>query len=464
MRNIFLTFAVFLCGVAGFGLLASPAEAAIVDWQRGADVIPRSSSDFGSASFQQSLQNLKSTGANFVAFVIPYYQTNLTSTDVQAGWNTPTDASLASAIDYAHSIGLAVTLKPHVDPYTGDWRAYINPSDRTTWFAAYSGILTHVVQIGQAHHAEMIILGTELVSMSSAQINPDNTTQWLKMIAQVRGIYTGKLTYGANSTDNSGNPYSDEKNSIGFWSALDYVGLSVYYNLNTSDNSVASLTSQWDFWNNNGIKAFAQKVGKPLIFTEIGYRSIDNAHTQPWNWGLSGNYNATEQSNDYQALMQYWNAYPYIAGVYIWNWSTDPNAGGAGDTNYTPQNKPAQQTLTTAWTTAVPAPPPVTPPPTGNAVLDMWWPSNGASVSGLQPFKGMVENLNVSQYQMYWQVDNGQLNLMTTNTTDYPHKEASVDLSSWRWQPSGHYTITFIAKDMSGTVIAQKSAVITVTH
>jgi hypothetical protein len=69
----------------------------------------------------------------------------------------------------------------------------------------------------------------------------------------------------------------------------------------------------------------------------------------------------------------------------------------------------------------------------------------------------MVENVDVSQYTMYWQVNGGSMVPMGTNTTDYPHKEAAVDLSNWNWSGAGPYTITFTSKDTNGNIISQKS-------
>ena len=576
---------------------AAPAQAAVTSWARGANVQPSSTTDFSSTTFQQSLQNLKATGATYVSLIIPYYQSNDQSSDIQAGYNTPTDAALGSAIDYAHSIGLAVALNIHNESYTGDWRADIKPNDRNVWFANFNTELQHVGTIAQTHHAEMIVMGTEMVSVASSYINSDNTQRWQTLITNLRKIYTGKLTYDANSTNNNSDAFEDEKESIGFWGSLDYAGLSVYYNLNTGDNSVGSLSSEWNYWNTNDLKNFQQRVGKPLFFTEVGYRSVDNAHQSPWDSAKGGGYNPTEQVNDYEAFLSYWNNYPYVAGVFFWNWDSNPSAGGSGNTDYTVQNKPALQTMTkwfttpsspgttpspstppaitagassnptspqpntattinasikntgstltnaivdvevynsantrvsqqfvsnqtisagatqnfaTNWTagaagqyrvavgvfnsdwtqnytwndsaatitvsgsaTTPPSnPPPSNPPPANNPPptttppvttnTNIWWPSNGSSVSGIQPFKANLDGYDVTQYAMYWQVDGGALNAMGNSSTDYPHKESDVDLSSWHWNSNHQYTINFVSKDMSGKVISQKSEVITV--
>ncbi|MDE1874598.1 MAG: glycoside hydrolase family 6 protein [Patescibacteria group bacterium] len=89
--------------------------------------------------------------------------------------------------------------------------------------------------------------------------------------------------------------------------------------------------------------------------------------------------------------------------------------------------------------------------------VDIWWPTNGASMTGTQPFKALIDGMPLSNYDMYWQVDNGQLVPMYDSQTDYPHKEAIVNLSNWNWSSNGSYTINFVAKDKSGNVIAQTS-------
>lgn len=96
------------------------------------------------------------------------------------------------------------------------------------------------------------------------------------------------------------------------------------------------------------------------------------------------------------------------------------------------------------------------------ASIDVWWPTQDAVLTGSQPFKALVQNNQIENYQMYWQVDNGQLNWMDNNYTDYPHKEASVDLSGWSWHGSGPYLLTFVAKDYNGSTIAQRNVSIMV--
>lgn len=384
LLSLTITFAVL-------GVFSNPAQAdaAVADWIRGASMVPMSTTDLSSDNAKQSMRDLDATGATYVSFVVPYYQSNQWSTDVGRGWNTPTDESLAAAIDYAKSIGLNVSVKMHIEPYDGAWRAHINPSDRDAWFAAYGDAVVHTAEIADAHGAGLFVIGSELVSMAASSMNSTNTAHWQTLIERVRGVYSGDLTYGANSNNTSDDPFNNEKKFIGFWGSLDYAGIDPYYSLN-SDDSVEGMKGAWDHWNKTDLQAFSQSVGKQILISEVGYRSLDNSRQAPWDWGRSGSTDLQEQANAYEALMGYWNDYPYIAGVIFWEWSTNPNAGG-NDSTYTPQNKPAEAVMT-AWFTDpnAPQPPSTTTPTTTPQNPGTTTPQNPATTTP-NPGSGMFE-------------------------------------------------------------------------
>jgi endoglucanase len=92
--------------------------------------------------------------------------------------------------------------------------------------------------------------------------------------------------------------------------------------------------------------------------------------------------------------------------------------------------------------------------------VEIWWPSQDSELHGTQPFKGLLQGYDVNQYTMYWQVDGGQLVKMDTNYTDYPHKEALVDLTNWNWKGIGPYVLNFVTKDANGATISQTTRTI----
>lgn len=86
--------------------------------------------------------------------------------------------------------------------------------------------------------------------------------------------------------------------------------------------------------------------------------------------------------------------------------------------------------------------------------VDVWWPTAGATVGGVQPFKALLEGRALAEYRMYWRVDGGQWNLMSNSLVDYPHKEAPVDVSTWKWRGRGPYTVEFGAQSLAGNTLA----------
>lgn len=577
-KRWYILFFIFSIAVSPL-LMATSAQAAVSNWQKGASTVPRSDTDYASDSFKQSMRDLKATNSNYVTMVIPLYQSNIYATNVEKGWNTPTNQALIDGINYAHSIGLKVNLKPHVDSYDGQWRASINPGDRNAWFGSYGFHLKNYAQIAADHGVEQMTIGSELINMAAHDANGTNTQKWNALIAEVRAIFGGQLTYSANW---GGPGWTDEKNRIQFWSNLDKIGISAYYPLATNDTSVNGFKQKWGEINANDITPLQQKYNKPVIFTEVGYRSLDWAHWAPYEYNGSGTPDQGEQARLYEALYSYWNEHGTMEGVHWWDWSTNPNAGGQGNIDYTPQNKQAEEvmrtwngseaptppptpegdpkfasaarihsstgsvkvgqtfsisadiqntgtaasnilvdieifnesgqrvfqefkgsqqfahnetkTYTITWTpdtvgkysvaigifnnswtklyrwdypvatfNVIPqdqTPPPTTPPTPTNYSINIWWPTDGKYISGTQPYKAMIEGLNISEYTMYWQVDGDTLNIMANSLEDYPHKESLVNVSTWNWRGSGPYTLTFVAKDKLGKVIATKDITI----
>jgi hypothetical protein len=86
---------------------------------------------------------------------------------------------------------------------------------------------------------------------------------------------------------------------------------------------------------------------KPILFTEYGYRSMDYTAKKPWlverndeNVNLNGQVNAT------QAIVEEFWSEDWFAGGYVWKWYLNHRqSGGENDNRFTPQNKPAEETL-----------------------------------------------------------------------------------------------------------------------
>jgi hypothetical protein len=225
-----------------------------------------------------------------------------------------------------HELGMKVMLKPMVDPLDGHWRGEIPPSD--AWFASYADFIDFWAEFSQEYGVEMLCIGCEFRAMESWE------SGWENIIVGVRERYSGPLTYAA----------ADYK-SVTWWGSLDYVGIEAYFSLTDKNNpTLEDLKHAWSICADS-IEKWQSTVNKPVIFTEIGYRSGDGANKQPEDYQTRLNVDLQEQVDCYEAAFQTLLCRSWFYGFYWWNWETSPNAGGPYNSGYTPQNKPAEETI-----------------------------------------------------------------------------------------------------------------------
>ncbi len=294
--------------------------------------------EYQNATADLSLENLADTGANWMSLLTTQYQETISSTTIFTKDNSPTDADLEHVIEKAHELGLKVMLKPHLDVNSGAWRGEIGKTFTTTeqwdaWFLAYTDFITHYATLAQDLGVDQFCVGTELLATEAQSIS------WRSVISAGTEIYTGSITYAANH---------DAENDIVWWDAVDYIGVDAYYRLTQSasntDPTVAELKAAWTPIMTN-LAALSEQYDRPILFTEIGYRSVDGMTYQPWDYEAGTILDLQEQVDAYQAMFESVYNQPWFAGLYMWSWDTNPVQGGPCDLGYTPFNKPAENTL-----------------------------------------------------------------------------------------------------------------------
>lgn len=311
-------------------------------WHKGFTLWGRPS-DYGSAETAEALRQVKAYGANSVGLVVAWYVEHGGGATLRPGWNTPSDQDLAAAIAEAKRLGLAVTLHLHVDVDDNSWRGNLEPQDKQGFFAGYGYFVRRYARLAEAQGVEGLVVGSELVRLT----RPAYTSEWLALIAGVRERYSGFVTYGAEW--GGAEPQAEEDPlrefaHVGFWPALDYIGIAAYFNMAAEGQTKVSrrqLLARWEEWRTIHLAPLQAAYAKPLLFTEVGYRSTAGAAARPWDSGLARGVDLEMQAELYGALLEGWAGVPWFRGVFIWFWSTEPGAGGPLDQDYTPQNKPA---------------------------------------------------------------------------------------------------------------------------
>ena len=327
-----------------------------------------------------SFPALVTTGANTVALNIEYGIDVNDSTVYSDSSYTDSLTALGNTIKEATADGLSVMVRPLIDflqpsligSYSvGDWRSYYNPTDPAAFFASYKTMIVDEAIVAQANGATSLCIGTELDQLTG----PAYLSYWTDIIASVRAVFSGTLTYAADWNDDV-SPWQGQHGltagtgnlatQVSFWNLLDDVGIDEYAPLSTAANpTLDQLVAGWtqvptdsetkSVTGNQSLISYYESVatatGKPLLFTELGYENATDAASQPA--GSSTNQpDATLQANLYQAFFNAWSQSndTSLAGVYFWNW--DPNASEVGPgngVNFSPQGQPAQNVVTTEF-------------------------------------------------------------------------------------------------------------------
>jgi hypothetical protein len=286
------------------------------------------------------IEPLKKTNANFIAvspfgFVKGKNNPNLYY-NRKNQWYGETLNGIEQYISQLRKNKFKVMLKPQLwvghGIYTGD----ISMEDETDWQqfeADYQDFILDFARLAEKNKVELFCIGTELKIFVAER--PD---YWLKLITEIKKVYSGKLTYAANW---------DEYKQIELWKELDYIGVDAYFPISeTKKVNPEEAKKGWQPWKIE-LKGIATKFNKQILFTELGYRSMPFAGKEPWT-----SHREEEQIHlkNQSVLLQvafdeFWRE-DWFAGAFLWKWfKNHQESGGKQDNRFTPQNKPAEKII-----------------------------------------------------------------------------------------------------------------------
>lgn len=284
--------------------------------------------------------SVRQMNAEWVA-ILPYAwtpqgKTAVSLKEAQAWWGERTEGLIA-CIQHAHTNGLKVMLKPMVW-VPGDWPGGISfdtEAEWQAWEAEYCKFIFNLCDIAKKEGVELFCIGTEFKTSSEIR-----EQFWRKLAKEVRAKAGCPVTYAANW---------DEFLKVKFWDELDYIGIDAYFPLSASKTpSLKELTRVWQI-TAPGIKRFAARFGKKVLFTEFGYRSVNFCAWKQWELErvpMHKQVNLKAQENAYRAFFENIWGESWFGGVFLWQWyAKDAAAGGLEDSDYTPQNKPVEELI-----------------------------------------------------------------------------------------------------------------------
>jgi sugar phosphate isomerase/epimerase len=300
----------------------------------GFNVIVSPGHPFGSVSAESALVAAKRLGATTIAIIPFLWQSSPSSPDILRGADMSDDA-LRQAIRQARALGFSIVVKPHVW-VPDNWAGAITLGSEqawSAWFAHYRVALDRIARVAAAEGADVLVIGTELAGTTQR-------SEWEELIAATRASFPGTLTYVAHNID--------EAETVPFWHLLDTIGVSLYPPLGADHDRAGRRAAMRDVAER--LDTLSKRIGKSVVVGEIGLRSAEGATAKPWE---SAEERAALPDSQLQAeVLADWLAAldrPAVRGVLIWRWFTDPAAGGAADTDFTVQGKPAEEMLRCVW-------------------------------------------------------------------------------------------------------------------
>jgi len=294
------------------------------------------------------LPTLKELGVTHVTLVQFGFQRSIEDPEIRmnpdAGWYSESDQGARELSQQADSLGLHIILKPHLwlggYSHQGQSRNEIGYADEdmwNKWETDYTVFLMHYAHLAEEIGAEILVIGTELAR--SAHERPQF---WQDLIVQIRSVYQGQLTYAAN--------WWEEYEEIGFWESLDFIGVQAYFELSDQPNPTDAMLSEGWSIHKEALSSLSERLNRPVLFTELGYRNVDDAAAKPWRWPSHDEIGTAMPNNQIQAQLyniffhEVWNE-PWLHGAILWKWHGDRERRRTAELGFTPQGKPAEEVI-----------------------------------------------------------------------------------------------------------------------
>ncbi|MBL1217646.1 MAG: hypothetical protein D8M59_09135 [Planctomycetes bacterium] len=234
--------------------------------------------------FRNAIDEIAGLGADSLLIVTPMYQLDGSSSEIgRSRSRCPAPDVLEGLLQYAgERHGLQTALMPIVlleKPRSNEWRGKIAPGDWDQWWESYTAQIVSFAKLAESAGVDLFFVGSELNSTERM------TDRWEAAIAAVRRRFGGALSYSANW---------DRYQKVGYWEALDVIGVSAWYDVSPEGKYAANpraddvgegdpVARAWERIRDQ-LLGFAESQGRPLLITEIGYPSLPWGLRDPWNY------------------------------------------------------------------------------------------------------------------------------------------------------------------------------------
>ena len=309
---------------------------------------------FDSAKAREEADSIAAAGIKWVTLVATVFQEHYYSERQFSDFElTPSDLEVADMVDYLHSLGIKVQLRPMLESLDGCGRLDVNfPADKlgripgcemrscTNWFRSMRARSVRYAKIAERTGCELFCLDSELDRIIGFN------REWKEVINAVREVYSGPVTSCHTSHTGVVDFEKALSNRNHWFYDLDLLSISCYHR--GEDKPGASVDEIKKAFESQlaRFRGYAKTYGKPILFGECGCTSRVGGAINPAGWSTDPVYDGMEQANYLEAVIETFKDEDWWRGLCWWKWeehlerpflAKDP----AGDSGFTPKGKPA---------------------------------------------------------------------------------------------------------------------------
>jgi hypothetical protein len=264
--------------------------------------------EWGTDAMVSTMAELKGLGVNWIA-IHPYARIRDDGTVQAEGLDDGAPDWLERPIREAHALGQQIMIKPHLAYWRSkwSWRGEIDfpdPAQRARFWATYPRWIERLAELSST--ADAFVVGTELDRITGDE------ARWRSLITDVRSHTDAHLTFASNW---------DAYATLPFWDALDAIGVQAYFPVAAGEGPPddATLRAGWQGVLGD-LTALQQRIGKPVVFTELGYNESARAAHEPWAYDRGGPGAADVQSRCLRVALESIAATSTVSGAFLWKW------------------------------------------------------------------------------------------------------------------------------------------------
>lgn len=273
---------------------------------------------YGSESSAALLDFLARRGVSWVS-ITPFGRIwDLSSTEILMDFEAPYEdnrRAVREVIRQAHARGMRVLVIPHLWVETGGWRGEIDPGTPEGWAEyqeSYRRFVLAWARDAAEAGADAFSIGVECKSWSGRF-----GATWRSLIADVRAVFGGLLTYSANW---------DEAEDVLFWDRLDLIGINAFYPLAHHPGASFEEYVAGAIGARESVGALAEVLEMPVLFVEVGYTTRTDAAVEPWLWPDDMANVTVDEREQARALLASFRAFlseEWFAGFFVWRYYAD---------------------------------------------------------------------------------------------------------------------------------------------